>query len=72
MSQDKGNGVAQESVQLGIKIQLTSDGKVLVTGPIQNKILMLGMLECAKDIVNRQKAEQPLIAPAVIVPRFGN
>ena len=34
-----------------LAITLTAEGQVLVNGPIDNKLLALGLLECAKDAV---------------------
>ncbi len=39
------------------------DGKVSVTGPLQNRALMYGLLELAKDIVRMQPQESNVIMP---------
>lgn len=47
-----------------IVIMLDSNGKIHTTGPIQNKILCLGMLEMAKDaILKYDPSQQPMILP---------
>jgi len=53
-----------------IVIKLRSNGTVHVEGPLQDKILSLGLLELAKQIVVNQKAEEPskIIRPVLIPP----
>jgi hypothetical protein len=41
-----------------IRIGLTEDGKVLVAGPIDDKVLCYGLLESAKDAIREHKAKQ--------------
>lgn len=44
-----------------LTIKLHDDGNVELTGPVENKVLCYGMLECAKDIIhdyNAAKAAQ--------------
>lgn len=48
-----------------IVISMTQDGQVSVNGPLENKVLMLGLLEIAKDLVLKHKPEE---APRVIRP----
>ena len=54
-------------------------GKVSVTGPIQNKALCYGLLECAKDAIRdfqvqaAQGGTAKLVIPDVVLPpHFGN
>lgn len=46
-------------------ITLAADGTVGVNGPIQDKILCYGLLECARDAINGYAAKQ---ARSPIVP----
>lgn len=46
-------------------IQLTTDGGIQVHGPVQDKILCYGLLECARDAIKAHH-EQP--AKSAIVP----
>jgi hypothetical protein len=49
-------------------IELSDDGQVNVSGPIQNKLLCLGILEFAKDIIlkfNIEDRPRVSLAPAV-------
>ena len=39
-------------------IALTDDGAVGVTGPVDQKLLALGLLECAKEAILKKCAEQ--------------
>jgi hypothetical protein len=34
-----------------LKIVMQDDGKIQVTGQLQNKALCYGMLECARDVI---------------------
>jgi hypothetical protein len=65
---------AQPAVQTEIIIRLLVNGQLQIHGPLQNKALVYGMLECAKDVVREigAKHEQPLVAPVTLMPRFGN
>ena len=42
------------------------DGQLAVTGPLDNKLLMYGLLEAAKDIVRASKDQQRIV-PAPIL-----
>jgi hypothetical protein len=49
-------------------IELNDSGQVNVSGPIQNKLLCLGMLEFAKDVILKFNIEdQPRVALAPAV-----
>lgn len=41
-----------------LKIQLLENGDLSVTGPLNDKILVYGMLESVKDIVREQVAKE--------------
>lgn len=45
-----------------IKIMLTQDGQVQVSGPLHDKILCLGLLEMAKQTIHDYKG-QPNVIP---------
>lgn len=71
-----GNGVmegaAPPEVEVGfmIVIKLYKDGSLNVTGPITDKILSLGMLELAKDVVQRSVINKNMVqVPKFILPR---
>lgn len=51
--------------QVQIVITMTPDGQVSMTGPLENKVLVLGLLEIAKDLALRHKPEE---APKIIRP----
>ena len=72
---DNGMRLAQPpAVQAELKIQLMADGQIQLSGPLSNKLLVYGMLECAKDAIRDlgTKAEKPLVAPVTLMPKFGN
>lgn len=53
-----------------ITIDVTEDGRVLVTGPLLNKVLALGALELAKQVVvTHEPKDGPRIVPPLDVPR---
>lgn len=54
-----------------ILIEQTDDGKVNVGGPLQNKVLMYGLLEIAKEVV-KSFAEQNerRVQPASLMPQL--
>ncbi len=54
-------------------ISLLDNGNVTVTGPLDDKILSYGMLEIAKQIVQKHK-EEPLVklAQPAIIPAKPN
>lgn len=58
----EGGGLMQP---IQIVIAMTPDGQVSVNGPLENKVLMLGLLEIAKDLALKHKQEE---APRVIRP----
>lgn len=47
-----------------LKITLNQSGVASLDGPLENKILCLGLLEIAKDIVKQYKP--PIIQPVTI------
>jgi len=51
-------------------VVLTEKGQVLVTGPLENKIFMLGLLEMAKDAVLKF-TPVPAGAPRILIPGNG-
>lgn len=54
-----------------IVITMTPEGAVTVDGPLHNKVVMLGLLEIAKDLALRHKPEEAskIIRPvATMVP----
>lgn len=54
-----------------IKIQLTDTGQVLVTGPMENKVVFYGLLEVAKETsVAFNKAAENRVQPATFMPRM--
>lgn len=53
-----------------ITVVLTEKGQVLVTGPLENKIFMLGLLEMAKDAVLKF-TPVPAGAPRILIPGNG-
>lgn len=60
------------TVTATIMITMTSDGKINVNGPLENKLLMLGLLEIAKDTTlkyNDQIQKRIVQAPFGIDPR---
>lgn len=58
-----------------IKINLTTDGKVMVSGNINETVVCLGLLEIAKDIVKNhaqqmvQEQTNKIIRPEFIPPK---
>jgi len=51
-------------VQAQITITMTSDGKVHLQGPIQNKVLCYGLLEIAKETIGHHKPDSsPILTP---------
>ncbi len=55
-----------------LTITLDEGGKVGINGPLQDKILCYGLLECAKVVIAQYAAKDaPLIQPASgILPPF--
>jgi hypothetical protein len=45
-----------------LEIVLEDDGRLQVSGPIQDKILCYGMLELAKTVVTAHKQENKIVA----------
>ena len=64
--------MAEREIEVGqsgvveLIIRMTPDGQVTVTGPIQNRVLVYGMLEMAKDAVRAWGA--PRIVPGAEGP----
>jgi hypothetical protein len=54
---------------LTITITIDQEGGMQVLGPINDKVLCLGMLEMAKQIVIMHKAENNLVVPKLVIPR---
>lgn len=48
--------------ELHLTIKMTPDGQISVEGPLENKILCLGLLEIAKSTVMNHKVEEHRIA----------
>ena len=75
MTADNESGrIAQTGIQAEITIRLMDNGQISLNGPLHNKMLVYGILECAKDALRElgAKQEQPLIMPVTVVPKFGN
>jgi len=53
-----------------LRIVLSDEGKLEITGPIQNKVVCLGILEVAKDVVKHYEAA--FLIEHVTVPQNGN
>lgn len=52
-----------------IHLVLMPDGTMQISGPTENRLLFLGMLELARDSVNQHHAEsQRRIIPAAVMP----
>ena len=62
----------EPTVVAQLVIALTAEGQVLVNGPLDNKLLALGMLECAKDAVLKHcdaaEKRAVILAPAGLAP----
>lgn len=52
-------------------VEMLPDGRVTVSGPIDNKLLCYGLLESAKDAIREFQLNQKLIQPVALVPRLG-
>lgn len=50
-------------MQFTLTITMNEKGEVNVTGPIENKILSYGMLECAKQAIANYTAS-PIVQPS--------
>lgn len=56
-----------------IQLMITLDqqtGQIDIAGPIENKVLCLGLLSFAERLVQDYQAPQKLIQPAVGIPRM--
>lgn len=55
----------QTEVVAQIVIAMDNRGQINVNGPLENKLLMLGLLECAKETVIEfsKKAQQNIVQP---------
>ena len=54
-----------------VTITLEDDGSVTVNGPLQDKILMYGLLGAARDVVvdyAHQSANRVMLAPGPLAP----
>jgi hypothetical protein len=52
-----------------VEIFMFADGRVTVKGPLENKILCLGLLRAGEDVVLKHKPEQKsIVVPEVVVP----
>ena len=52
-----------------LRIIMDENGQINVSGPIDNKVLAYGLLECAKDaIFQAQQQSQNRIQPAAFMP----
>ena len=51
-----------------LKITLSENGQVSINGPLEDKILCLGLLEMAKRIVHEYK-HSPIAKPTLIMPQ---
>lgn len=64
MGEHQGKEVAAK-----IEIIMFSNGGVSVKGPMENKIICLGLLRAAEDIVLKYKIEQKsIVVPEMAVP----
>lgn len=54
-----------------ILITLEEDGRLTVSGGIQNKAMAYGMLELAKDAIRAQEPAKPGIVPVRLLPNNG-
>lgn len=52
-------------------VEMLPDGRVTVSGSIDNKLLCYGLLESAKDAIREFQLNQKLIQPVALVPRLG-
>lgn len=59
------NRTRRSAVQHVLTITLTSDGRLQVTGPIEQPVLAYGMLEAAKDAVRTYKEQQQRLVQPV-------
>jgi hypothetical protein len=51
-------------------IQIDDAGKLGISGPLEDKIFCLGLLEAAKDAVRQFSEKRPLIAPVSVIPNL--
>lgn len=59
----------QSKVVAKVEIYMFGDGRVSVKGPIEDKVLSLGLLRVAEDIVLRHRGEQKnIIVPEMAIP----
>lgn len=59
----------QQSIAAEIRVVMFADGRVSVKGPMENKILCLGLLRAAEDVVLKYKIEQKqIVVPEMAVP----
>ena len=74
MSQENNQINPTALIQAEIIVRLMANGQIQINGPLTNKMLIYGMLECAKDAVRELgiKAEQSIITPVTLMPKFGN
>lgn len=54
-----------------LKITLTDEGQISVSGPIHNKVLSYGMLAAAADAIREYGTEhQSRIQPVMVIPKL--
>lgn len=54
---------------LELKIIRHDDGSLAVTGPIDDKIVAYGLLECARDAITEHHLQKArLVQPATVMP----
>ncbi len=57
------------SVKAEIRITVSSEGEIRVYGPLQDKILCLGLMEIAKDVIKNYKdGQQNIFVPQIVMP----
>ena len=55
--------------KIKIEITMEENGQILVTGPLQDKILMFGILEVARQIVHSYKGDvNSIVKPSLFIP----
>jgi hypothetical protein len=68
--ENNGDNLLGDKVGVQLVITLQPGGQMSVTGPIGNKMLCYGMLECARDVIAAQKSDGPRVQPARVLPRM--
>ena len=63
------NPINRSQFQVSLQIGLTHEGSVAVSGPIENKILVYGLLEAAKEAIRHfHEQNQKRVQPVSILP----